>query len=351
MKFTINAKTLATCVAEAAQFCTNAGLDSCIRMNLSENALELRARTQRNGYVETIEVSGAEDGIAVVPAKRLLDILNQMPPEDTEFSMKDGNLVIKQKGIRFKLKSTDAGTHFNLSVPEEWTILPAEFGTMIPRIAFAASTDATKFSMTGIRFQHRDGKLDVVATDGKRMCFGIIDDDGDRDMTLPASFALLAVKRGAERMAIADNLAWFRKGSRMWVSTLITAQYPAYLRVIPTPREDSVTISVSAQALADAVRRVTLLSDAKLHNRITLTVSGSEMTVSASSEMGTARETVPCVSSADTEMCFQSRYILDLLKTVTGNELSIIRSGEYSPVLFLDGDPSWKGIIMPMNKG
>lgn len=349
MKLNANAKVLAATIAEATQFCTATGLDSCVNMVLDGNILTVRSRTERNGYIENLDVSGSEDGNATVPAKRLLDILNQIPAEDTELSDKDGNLVIKQKGIRFRLKCADAGNHFKLEEPEKWADLPAGFGTMIPRIAFASSSDASKPAMTGIRFQRRDGKLDIVATDGRRLCIGVIDTDCIGDMTLPASFALLMAKRDAGSFSVANGLAWFRKGERTWISTLLTPAYPAYLRVIPEIRDDSVRVRISVAEFADAVRRITILSDSRYHYRIKLEVRDGQLTVSSFSDAGTAKETISCESTADTEMYFQSRYISDVIKAVTGTHVTLIRSGLYSPVVFLCDDPDWKAVVMPMN--
>lgn len=351
MKFTVNAKKLGAVVAEASQFCSPTGLDSCIDMTLAPegNSLLIRSRTSANGYIENLEVSGDEQGRATVPAKRLSEILSTIPPEDTEFSLKDGYLIIKQKGIRFKLKSLDAGDHFSFKEPEEWNDLPEGFPAMMPKIAYAASTDSAKFVLTGIRFQHTDGKLHIVATDGRRLCLGEIDDEnGTCDMTLPAPFAALVARRGAVKFAVSENLAWFRKDGRTWISTVITASYPAYARVIPEIKEESIRVETDLKAFTECVKRISLLCDTKIR-KMTFSVSDGQIEVSAESEIGTARESIPCTSTADISVAMQSRYILDVLRNATGKTITMIRTGEHGPVLFLDGDSSWKGVVMPMN--
>ena len=52
---------------------------------------------------------------------------------------------------------------------KSFTLEQAELTAMLKSVAYAQSTDETRYILNGVYFNFRDGKLSLVATDGRRL--------------------------------------------------------------------------------------------------------------------------------------------------------------------------------------
>ena len=61
-----------------------------------------------------------------------------------------------------------------------YTLEQGELATMLSNVAYAQSTDETRYILNGVYFNFKDGKLSLVATDGRRLALGEQGTDGSR---------------------------------------------------------------------------------------------------------------------------------------------------------------------------
>ena len=125
-------------------------------------------------------------------------------------------------------------------------------------------------------------------------------------------------------MAVIDNV--------VIVSRLIEGKFPDYNRVIPA--KFAVKTKVNAKELAGAVERVALFSTEGDYSIIKMSVEAEELTITSSSpDVGTGREVIACATEGDRlNVAFNSKYILDILKNIEAEEVTLSMNTSLSPV-------------------
>lgn len=356
MKFeTESIKDLRKLIVEANTF----GARGYVRLTLSGDTLQIRAKSQNSGSVNSIVVDGQEDGSAEVSADRLSTVAGGLPDGiKTVFSVKDDSLCIRQKGISFKLKIRDKddetaakGPEDKTEVPtdDEWTPLPEGFQDAVARVYYASSSDETKPALRGIRLDHVDGVLNIVASDGRRLSIVSVDDNGTGSVTVPVGFLSQVVKKEVEAVAILKNSIWFKAGAGFYFSTLITNQFPAYSRVIPSS-SDMKSLKFKRQDMEDAVKRMSLTTD--INRRLLIDVHENRLDLHSGNEAGSGKESIVCDGGKDFNLAFHIRYIMDILKCTKAEFITMSYPESKSPVVFSDDRcPNWKAVVMPMIRG
>ncbi|MGQ4809155.1 Beta sliding clamp [Candidatus Entotheonellaceae bacterium PAL068K] len=209
----------------------------------------------------------------------------------------------------------------------------------------------------------------MVATDGHRLAHierPVSVGRAPRSVIVPRK-ALIEVSRLASPPGPAadrDGSAWeltflaaeqgdirhlaFGKGRALLVTRLIEGQFPDYTAVVPETFTRHATVEHSR--LLGALRRVSLLSDAKTrpvkiefeHGRLTL--------ASHTPEMGEAIEQIPAEYHSDPMvMGFNARYLIEALGAMDGEQIVFDLNDPLSPGLMRPlGDTQYFYVIMPM---
>lgn len=147
---------------------------------------------------------------------------------------------------------------------------------------------------------------------------------------------LLDERDGAVELALSEARIRFRVGEAVLTSKLIDGNFPDYSRVIPTANDR--LLRIDPQTLAEGVDRVTAIASDRTravklsldHDRVTLSVT--------SPENGTASEDLPAVYSAPSfDVGFNSRYLLDILQQMDGDEVEVHLADAAAPTLIRQG--------------
>jgi DNA polymerase III beta subunit len=120
-----------------------------------------------------IKAEVKEAGSVTLPVKRLASIIRELPNVDVVFDCSPNHQV----------KLTSGGSNFRIMgigkeefppLPEfgdekAFTLEQSELAEMLRSVSYAQSTDETRYILNGVYFNFRDGKLALVATDGRRL--------------------------------------------------------------------------------------------------------------------------------------------------------------------------------------
>lgn len=119
-----------------------------------------------------------EEGKTLVNAKKLFDIVRNVPDTILFFETSDNNEIIifsENYDFKFQLKTmnyTEYNISFDIEFENTFEIDAQYFKEMIHKTIFAASDELDKqFSTSGIMIEKKDNKLNVVATDKKDLLF------------------------------------------------------------------------------------------------------------------------------------------------------------------------------------
>jgi DNA polymerase-3 subunit beta len=321
-----------------------------ILFELEGQQLRLTGTDLEVSIITYLNVRGEQDGTAAFPAKRLFDIIRELPdlPLTLETDKSNRLLLATDKGT-YKLagESSDEYPHI-ASEPfvSQINYPTSRFLRMIDKTIFAVSTDELRTTLMGVLLELRPHELRLVATDGHRLA-----KITDTSYTMPAATedkpnalfvktesgvmqaimptkALQLLTRNAEQseqieVAISENHLTFRLGTTTIYSKLINGQFPNYERVIPMDNELSMVID--RDLLAASVRRAAIFAN-QISHQIRWSLEPGKITISAEDVQvgGEARETLATQYEGKAmDIGYNAQYVLELLRHVDSEEVVI----------------------------
>jgi DNA polymerase III subunit beta len=259
---------------------------------------------------------------------------------------------------------------------EDFPTLPESGGTptatldrnavkeMVAKTQFAITGEDTRYFLNGALFVLRPGDMSLVATDGHRLALvsvtrnGTGNDKKETDeirailpkKTLGELGRLLGEGDGDIGYERGENHLFFQVGDRMLISRMIDGQFPAYERVIPKGNDKH--IEFERDRLANAVKRVALMSNERSRAVKFQIDSGKVDVTSSSPDLGEAKETLPVeYTGAPMQICFNAQYVLDFLAAVATDVVSLELKDEVSQAVMKPVGAEgydYTYVIMPM---
>lgn len=329
--------------------------------------LRMLATDMEVGISGMVEASIKGKGSITLSARKLFEIVKELPPEATvTLQVKEDNLSeIKCGTSSFELKGLPAEDYPTLPVYEEGNFIKLDAGSfreMIKKTIYASSTDETRYNLTGIllEMEKRDesGLLRLVATDGHRLALvekEVLGNIRSGESVVIPRKSLNEVRRLLEEgeneeveVDFQKQHGVFRKDSIVLTTRLIDMSFPNYNQVIP--QEKKVTAEVPKESMVHAIRRVSLLSSER-SRAVRFAFSNNSLTIHVNNpDLGTATETIDAdYTGDDLEITFNAKYMLDTLTSMETETVELGLNDELSPCLMTQkGDKDYIAVIMPM---
>jgi len=308
-----------------------------------------------------------KEGSVTVSAKKLFEIVREMPQGDIKIKTYENNwLEITCQNVKFKivgLSADDFPILPNFSDDDFHPIPSMIFADMIEKVQHSISSDETRYYLNGVFFQTMeiDGKkaLRLVATDGHRLAMmenELPDNckiEMDQGCIIPRK-GINEIKKaltefdGDAEIGFKDKNMILRGENLLFVIRLIDDDFPDYTQVIPTNNEKN--LSCSRDQLLGSLRRVSILStDITRGVKFTITNKTLELSVS-NPDIGEAKENmVVDYENEDMTIGFNAKYFIEILNIIKDEELVINLADELSPGLIkVPSDKGFTAVIMPM---
>ena len=306
----------------------------------------------------TVEAKVEKGGGTTLPARRLASIVKELPAADVEFEVDSKNIASIRCGQSFFKMMGLAEEEFpalpKLADAKVFTLRQKELKDALRKTAFAISTDETRYVLNGILFSFKEGKLTMVATDGRRLALVDLELEFPRgqevDVIVPSKCVTelqrLLGEEGEIKMNVGENQVGFDVNGKVLVSKLIEGNYPNYKQVIPPEAKERVTIE--RELLLTAVRRVSLLSSDK-SNSVKLIFTKNNLEITANTpEVGEAHESLAVnFKGKEMSIAFNPGFLQDPLRNLTDDEVHIDLIDEMSPGVIKIGTP-FLYVLMPM---
>ncbi len=305
-------------------------------------------------------------GAVIVSAKKMYEIVRELPDENIRIETEEGNWVRVLSGhAQFKLVGLPKEEYPSLpDVAEEGmiTIEGATLRDMIKKTLYSVGENDTRYVLNGL-FVHmspvKNGlTIRMVGTDGHRLSMidRVVDAKHKEESMIVPKKAMLELRRlleedpsaGELRVGFGKNHALFKRDGLMMVSKLIDGNYPNYLQVVPAQNTKKVT--VSREMITHAVRRVSILSKEKT-NAVKLQLEKNRLVLSTNNpEVGEANEELTVDYTGEAlAIGFNSRYLMDVLTAMDKETIRLELNDPLSPCLIMEeGDEHYKCVVMPM---
>jgi DNA polymerase-3 subunit beta len=315
--------------------------------------------------VETIDASVEVEGATTVSAQTLFDIVRKLPEgSQVTLAQSERRVTVTAGRARFQLQTLpreDFPVIAEGDFPVNFALAADALRAMIDKTRFAISQEETRYYLNGI-FLHAPaaaGKpvLRAVATDGHRLARVEVDlpegAAGMPDVIVPRKCVaevrkLLDERDGMVEVGLSASKIRFAIGDAVLTSKLIEGSFPDYSRVIPTANDR--LLRIDPHTLAEGVDRVTAIASDKTR-AVKLSLDRDRVTLSVTSpENGTASEDLPAVYGAPGfDVGFNSRYLLDILGQVEGDEVEVHLADAAAPTLIRESEASNAlYVLMPM---
>jgi DNA polymerase-3 subunit beta len=335
---------------------------SHILMQWEKDSLYLTGTDLETGIREELNAITHQEGKASVSAKKIYEIVRELPEEAIHIRKKENHWVTLQCG-----KST-----FNLTGldPEEFPSLPAyqdeyfsKISTklvkeMIEKTVFAASNEESRYHLNGILLVQKKGGVTtsnaekgifrMVATDGHRL--SLLDRESqpihgiEKGIIIPKK-GVLEIKKimgdqdGEEEIDIYFDKAhgFFKMGKTLVVIRLIDGEFPEYEQVIPKGNDKKVVMEKAK--IYGSLRRVSTMASERVEG-IKLSLKKNLIELSSyHQDFGDAKEEVEVAyEGAPIDIGFNARYLMEALNVIDHEEVSLELKDEGSP-----------GIIKPLS--
>ncbi|MFA5072832.1 MAG: DNA polymerase III subunit beta [Nitrospirota bacterium] len=331
------------------------------------SGIEIVATDLEIGLRGHYQADVAKPGAVAVSAKKMFEIVRELPEEEIQIKVEENNRVkIVSGNSQFKL----------VGLPkEEYPALPdvAEEGMividgeimrdMIKKTLYAVAENDARYVLNGM-FVHMSQtkaglQIRMVGTDGHRLSMvdRVIDAKHKEESVVIPKKAMMELRRLLEedaaskaelRIGFGKNHALFKLDGLVMVSKLIDGNYPNYHQVIPAKTTKKVT--VSKEEFAHAVKRVSILSKEKM-NAVKLQLERNQFVLSTNNpEVGEANEELSVEYQGEPiTIGFNSRYLMDVLSAMERSTIALEFSDALSPCLISEeGDELYKCVVMPM---
>ncbi|HYC71068.1 MAG TPA: DNA polymerase III subunit beta [Opitutaceae bacterium] len=315
-----------------------------------------------------IKAEVKEGGAVTLPVKRLAGIVRELPNVDVSVDASANHQVkIASGGSHFRIMGLGAEEFPKLPDTAEdktFALEQLELAAMLGNVAYAQSSDETRYILNGVYFNFKDGKLSLVATDGRRLALV------SKELAVPAGSAgaiILPAKTVAEllrllgkgeklKIAFNERRAAFQietgkdssglTDSIYLFSKVVEGNYPNYQQVIP--KETHQRIKLERELFLQCVHRAALVTSEK-SNSVKIKVSANLLEITASSpDFGESHESMAIsYSGPELQVAFNPQFVMDPLRALTKDEVFFELKDEVSPGVFKTLE-SFVCVIMPV---
>ncbi|MBA7703693.1 Beta sliding clamp [subsurface metagenome] len=341
-----------------------------ILIEAKKEKIELSATDLEIGIKCSVPAQVKKEGAITIPAKRLSDIIRELPEGPVEMETEDSQMKISSSGIFFKVLGLPAEEFPTLSKVEsenQFSLDSQLLRGMVQKTIFANSRDETRYILNGSYLEMEEDRIIMTATDGHRLAtisHRIEKGPKKKIGAIIPTKALNELNRLLEEpkkveATIGENQISFsldlparasqkQAGGIILSSKLIEGQFPDYKQLIP--KKSAKRLSINREKLLKGVRRAALLADARTGAVELLAYSNKLIIRSQTPQVGEAREEMDIdYSGEEIRTAYNARYILDILRNISSEEVTLELNEPLSPgVIRPVSDEDYLCVIMPM---
>ncbi|MDR0727904.1 MAG: DNA polymerase III subunit beta [Puniceicoccales bacterium] len=309
-----------------------------------------------------------EPGKTTVNVRKFASIVKSLPCADVDLEMlaPGKQLKVSGGGSVFRIITADAADFPPLpafDAAQTFSMEAADLRQMISHVAYAQSADDHRQILNGIYFNFSDGRMTLVATDGRRLSTvwkEICVPDGFfivPSLTVEELEKLLASGTEVHLSFNARQVAFHvacksisGPSSTYIISKVVEGNYPNYKQVIPGSADSRVRIN--RELFLSAIQRAALVTS-DMSKSVKLTFGENFLEISASSaEYGDARERLAVVheSRQSVEIGFNPRYLVEPLRALKDDEI-IFEFRDHLSAGVIRNDGNFLCVIMPLRQG
>lgn len=327
---------------------------SATEITFTSNDMELGIETKVKGIIE-------EKGIVALDAKLFSDIIRKLPDSDVCIQTDTNlNTTITCEKAKFTIPGKSGDDFAYLPVIERSEGIEISQFTLkevIRQTIFSIAANETNKLMTGELFEIKDNCLKIVSLDGHRIAIRRMElkkDYSDRKVVVPGktlneiSKILSGEIDDLVNIYFSKNHVLFEFDQTIVVSRLIEGEYFRIDQMLSSDYETK--ISINKKEFLDCIDRATLLVREGEKKPIIIEISDNTMELRIDSAMGSMDENIDILKEGkDILIGFNPRFLIDALKVIDDETISIYLVNPKAPCFIRDDDENYTYLILPVN--
>lgn len=289
-----------------------------------------------------------EFGSIVVDAKLFGEIIRRLPNDSVEITSLENNaLNISCQKSNFTLVHMNADDYPTLPQINENMIFGIPQGVlknMIKGTIFAIAQDETRPILTGVLFEVKDNKLNMVALDGYRLALKneFLETDNTISAVIPGKTLneiskILEDKQDVTNITFTTNHILFNLGTTKVISRLLEGEFIKYSSIIP--EEYNLKITAKRNEMLNCIERASLMAKEGNTNLIKLNIEEDNLIITSNSQLGKVKEELSIILQGQPlQIAFNSKYLIDVLKIMEEEEIVMEFTSSVSPCIVKNKD-------------
>jgi DNA polymerase III subunit beta len=329
------------------------------------DSIKLASNNLEIGMEVIIPAKIDKPGKTLVPAKTLLSIVSKLPNDSVEIEVFNNNLI--------KIICNQSKFNINCMPADEFLMLPkitegeqikinaTLFKSLIKKVLFSVSLDESKHILNGVYFKFGadddKSKFTMVATDGYRLA--LANANLDTEISKESNFVIptKALNEISNMITTDDDIlithqndqVSFQYQNNYLVTRIIQGQFPDYNQVVP--KSSNSVLTIERTLFLKAAERCAIIASSSA-NIVKLESDKSKLLISAKTpDVGEVSEliNISIEGEENTQVSFNVRLLIDVLKTLESDKIDFSLSGAFSPGLIKEqGNNDYTYVIMPI---
>jgi DNA polymerase III subunit beta len=312
------------------------------------------------------QVDIATPGVALIPAAKLSEIVNNSPDDTLTLETTGDTTAIKGSDANYKVFGFNAEEFPPISAFEgaaDFSLSAGALRQLLDRTRFAAAKEMTRYAINGVLFEKKGKKIMLVATDGHRLAQTrdeTTEAGAGRDVSAVVPIKainlierLLTDPEQTVSLQFKENKLFIQVSSEAGGVTatmstaLVEGTFPPYNDVIPKDSDKKVVLNRAR--FESAVKRAALLTNEESKG-VRLSFSAGTLSISSRApEMGEAKIDMPVEYAGEAiEVGFNPLYLMDALKVADQDTVTFELKTPNKPGLLKSG-PGFLYVVMPVN--
>ncbi|RAS92505.1 DNA polymerase III subunit beta [Bacillus cereus] len=364
MEFIVNHKHFTQALSEVSKAISTKAIIpilSGIKITANQSGITLIA-SNSNIFIEKFIPSSMDDeqitttlqaGTIVVPAKYFIEIIKKMPSDIVIKSKNEQIITIQSEEITLNLNGFPASEFPNVPQIEDHAEIQIETKQLIDafkQTVFAVAKNESRPVLTGVHIELDYNKLICAATDSHRLAIREtqISTNMKANCIVPSAtinelLKLMNSNLKFVSIYLSESHIIFTFGTTTLYSRLIEGKYPNISTLIPN--EFQTVINIDRQRMLQGVDRSSLLASEWANNNVNLEIV-NESTIQISSnasQIGKIYETQQIdviQGEKQLNISFDGRFMLDALRAIKEETVTLSFSGSMRPILIEAGTQS-----------
>lgn len=348
-------------VIKAVPAKTTMDILQCILIDATMGNIKFTANDMELG-IETI-VTGTilEPGMIALDARLFSEMIRKLPENDVIISSGDDFVtVITCEKAKFTIVGKD-GTDF-VTLPymereESITLSQFTLKEIIRQTIFSIAANESNKIMTGELFEISGNRLNVYSLDGHRISIRKVELAGTYEpvnVIIPGKtlneIARILSGEADQTVTIyfGENQVLFSFDDTIVLSRLIDGKYFNVNQMLSHDYETKVT--VNKKDFLECIDRSTLMVKENDKKPIIFDIQENNMNLMIRSQLGTMSEDLDIVlEGKDIRIGFNPRFIMDALRVIDDEEVTIYFMNSKAPCIFRNAQESYIYLILPVN--